>query len=463
MKKNSWIILLLILISIRNYAQIPNRGCGTQAPTTQYDSLFQQKIIDYLNTTTAASRVQSTFQIPVIFHVIHGGQAIGTFPNIAQAQLNSQVQVLNDDYSGIGFNTGTYPSTAFLNYAMNTQVLPGSKDAFGNIAIANTGISFCLALKDSLGNILSEPGIERKNWNSIAGASNPALVTTAANLTTLMDNTIKPATIWSPNKYLNIWVTDGGGGLLGYSTFPAGSTLPGIPTGLGTATTDGIWVYGKCFGSSNIFPGGSYAPPFDLGRVCTHETGHWFGLTHIADCPASSDWCDDTPGGGFTMPAGCSKSYPLGVGTCTTYPSNSPDGEMFMNFMGYSDDCDMYMFTQDQANRMNVARLNSPYRKLLGTHGLCPTSCALGINENVNRNNFTIYPNPANDYFILNFTSQSQNIKVIVTDALGKVVFEKYNSRESELKINTSSFSKGIYFVTVSGNGFTEVKKLVID
>lgn len=375
MKKNSWIILLLILISIRNYAQIPNRGCGTQAPTTQYDSLFQQKIIDYLNTTTAASRVQSTFQIPVIFHVIHGGQAIGTFPNIAQAQLNSQVQVLNDDYSGIGFNTGTYPSTAFLNYAMNTQVLPGSKDAFGNIAIANTGISFCLALKDSLGNILSEPGIERKNWNSIAGASNPALVTTAANLTTLMDNTIKPATIWSPNKYLNIWVTDVNPsvGLLGYATFPPLSGLTGI-SGAGTATTDGLWCWAKTCGSQNIFAAGVYSAPYNYGRTLTHEISHYLGIRHTwGDISCGNDFCNDTPSeqSGTTG----APTYPYLPNICTsTVPPTGPEGVMFMNFADYTDDAAMYMFTEDQKIRMQTAMTNSPYRNQLGTHGLCNTA-----------------------------------------------------------------------------------------
>lgn len=405
-----------------------------------------------------------TCVIPVIIHVVHGGQAVGTYPNLAQGQLNSQIQVLNDDYAGTGFNVSLYPGSAFTAYATNTIISAASKDGLGRIKIANTNISFCLALYDSLGNTLSEPGIDRINYNALptysAGTKNPGAYST--NITTYLNNYLKPKTIWNPNKYFNIWVTDGGGGLLGYSTFPAGSTLPGIPTGLGTATTDGVWVYGRCFGSSNIFPGGTYAAPYDLGRVCTHETGHWFGLTHIASCPASDDWCIDTPGGGFTMPAGCSKSYPLGVGTCTSYPSNSPDGEMFMNFMGYSDDCDMYMFTQDQANRMNTARVNSPYRKSLGLHGLCPTSCALGVNESIIENNFTIYPNPAYDHFVIRIGTK-QNVKIEVRDAIGKVIIEKSSSDAETVMINASALSKGIYFVNVTGDNFKGVKKLIVE
>jgi gliding motility-associated-like protein len=376
MKKNSWFILLLILISIGSYAQIPNRGCGTQAPTIQYDSLFQQKIVDYLNTTTAASRVQSTFQIPVIFHVIHGGQTIGTFPNIAQAQLNSQVQVLNDDYSGIGFNIGTYPATAFQAYATNTLVAAASKDGLGRIGISNTGISFCLALKDSLGNVLTEPGIERINWNSIVGASNPALITTAANLMTLMDNTIKPSTIWSPNKYLNIWITDVNPsvGLLGYATFPPLSGLTGI-SAAGTATTDGLWCWAKTCGSQNIFAAGVYSAPYNYGRTLTHEISHYLGIRHTwGDISCGNDFCNDTPPeqSGTTG----SPTYPYLPNACPSYtPPTGPEGVMFMNFADYTADAAMYMFTEDQKIRMQTAMTNSPYRNQLGTHGFCsPTA-----------------------------------------------------------------------------------------
>jgi len=412
--------------------------------------------------------------IPVIIHVIHGGVPVGTYPNLLQGQLNSQIQVLNDDYAGVGYNSTLYPVNAFTTFATNTIIAASSIDGLGRIKIANTGITFCLALKDSLGNTLLEPGIDRVDYNTLPAltgtftSKNPAnsAYSNVPKFQAFMDNYIKPNTTWNCSKYFNIWVTDASSAIaiLAYSTFPPASTLPGISSGMGTRTTDGLWVKGRYFGSSVIFPGGTYLAPWDLGRSCTHETGHWLGLTHSSSCPASSDWCDDTPGtGGISTIPTCTTSYPFNVGSCTSYPSNSPDGEMFMNFMGYSDDCAMYMFTQDQANRMNVARANSPYRKLLGTHGLCPTSCALSVKGISKQDNFSIYPNPANDHVILNFTTHTQNLKVVVTDALGKVVHEKNSSGDPELKINTSSFSKGLYFVSVSGDGFKELKKLIIE
>jgi hypothetical protein len=411
--------------------------------------------------------------IPVIIHVIHGGQAPGTYPNLAQGQLNSQIQVLNDDHAGIGLNSGTYPSTAFTTWATNTFVTASSIDGMGRIKIANTNVTFCLALKDSMGNTLTEPGIDRVDYNTLPAltgtytSKNPAnpVYNNLSKFQGFMDGYIKPNTIWNCSKYYNIWVSDVSSavGLLGFSTFPPNSTLPGILSYFGTKTTDGTWIWAKTFGSSTIFPGGTYQAPWDKGRACTHETGHWLGLLHSYSCP-TNDYCNDTPPGSSTLmtPATCSTTYPFLPGTCSSFPTNSPDGQMYMNFMDVSDDCAMYMFTQDQANRMNTARINSPYRKLLGTHGLCPTSCALSVNGIRRSANFALYPNPASNYFIVGL-EKKENVKIEIMDAVGKIVMEKSSSDSETIKINTSSFSKGIYFVNVSGMDFKEIKKLIIE
>ncbi|MBP8034252.1 MAG: gliding motility-associated C-terminal domain-containing protein [Bacteroidia bacterium] len=371
MKIKLFIILFLGLSFTKLYSQMPNRGCATAVPSAQYDSLLQQQVLDYLNNSSAASRVQTTYQIPVIIHVIHNGQAVGTYPNLAQGQLNSQIQVLNDDYAGTGFNTGTYPATAFQTYATNTVIAAASKDGLGRIGISNTGITFCLAGKDSLGNTLAEPGIERKHWNTIAGASNPTTFTTAATYMSFMDNVIKPSTIWSPNKYLNIWVTDISSSIiLAYSTFPTLSTLAGLSGG-GTATTDGLVCKATAFGSQNIFPSGTYDPVYKYGRTITHELSHYLGVKHIwGDAACASDFCNDTPPAqGATYNT---QTYPYLPNNCpTNLPATGPNGVMFMNFADYTDDVAMYMFTDEQKTRMQTTMLNSPYRKLLGTHGLC--------------------------------------------------------------------------------------------
>ena len=426
MKKKLHLVLLIVsLVAGINYAQVtnigqlPNRGCATQVPSQQWETQFQQLVSQYLqqNPTQAkmianSSQNMSGYTIPVIMHVIHGGQAVGTFPNLLQGQLNSQVTVLDNDYSGIGQNVGNYPATAFTNYATNAVVLASSKDASGRIGIANFNINFCLATMDTLGNILAEPGIHRVNYNSLPAltgtftSKNPAAA--AYNSTGafmgFIDGYIKKNTIWNVSKYLNIWVTDQptGLGLLGYATFPYLSTLTGIPGSTGSATTDGFWSWSSSFGSSTIFPGGTYSAPYDKGRTCTHEIGHWLGLRHIwGDGTCLTDYCNDTPPA--TAANGGSPTYPYQPNTCTSAtPPNGPNGCMFMNFMDYTDDLAMYMFTSDQRTRAHVTMQNSPYRKFLGTHGLCNLPAPIA--------NFSVSPTPVCVGSTLNITDWSLNL-----------------------------------------------------
>lgn len=352
------------------YAQSsPADFCGTAIPDQQWEQAFQQEIQNRF--PDAASRKQPTvFTIPVIIHVIHGGQAVGTYPNLAQGQLVSQIKVLNDDFGGIGQSTGNYNNQAFVNWAINENLPGASVDGLGRVKIANCMIQFCLATKDTNGNVLPEPGIDRINYVT-RGWSNPYAMNSYSAFKSLIDNTIKPQSIWNVSRYMNIWVTDeniqAAGGLLGYATFPPLSSLNGLPGSYGTSTTDGFWCYAKAFGSIDEFPTGTYYGTNNKGRTATHEIGHYMGLRHIwGDGNCLTDYCNDTPPASdknFYTPA-----YPYKVNSCG---SNAPDGEMFMNFMDYTNDASKYMYTADQMTRMQTAMSVSPYRKFLGTHNLC--------------------------------------------------------------------------------------------
>src|SRR5690606_33494061 len=191
--------------------------------------------------------VNEVITIPVVVHVIHSGQSIGVGANISDAQVISQITVLNQDYrraaNSPGYNT----------------------DPVG----ADTEIQFCLAQRDPQGNPTN--GINRVNlgnttWNEY-------------NVQTIL----KPNTYWDPTKYLNIWVCQFGGDLnqtLGYAQFPTGTGLPGLGGGSSGSVTDGVIIGYQYFGSSSL-AAGSYAPPYDKGRTTTHEVGHWLGLRHI--------------------------------------------------------------------------------------------------------------------------------------------------------------------------------------
>lgn len=328
--------------------QLNKRGCATEIPTAEWDAWFNKKVEEYKQNNSSKRNINS-FTIPVIVHVIHGGQAVGTFPNISQAQIKSQIAVLNKDFAGTGMNSVLLAQTGF-----------------STVGAANCNITFCLAQSDPNGGPLAEPGIDRVNYVS-NGWSNPVTATDLNSFKVLMDGTIKQNTIWDPARYFNIWVSDvhSNVGILGYATFPGGTSMAGLPAA-GNASDDGIWVWARSFGSTGILQS-----PYNFGRTATHETGHWLGLRHIGgdgnnnpngDCSAT-DYCNDTPpqkGGYSSGQYGQNfggPSYPLHVNVCS-----SQYGDMFMNFMDYTDDAFNYMFTPDQNARIQTALSEGYYR-----------------------------------------------------------------------------------------------------
>ncbi|MCB0561849.1 MAG: PKD domain-containing protein [Phaeodactylibacter sp.] len=261
---------------------------------------------------------QEIITIPVIVHVVHNGQAVGSGPNISQAQVQSQIDALNEDYrrSGAGFNN--HP------------------------AGADVEIEFALALVDPQGNPLPEPGIDRVN------GGRPAWEDAA------IESTLKPNTSWDPNRYCNIWTVQFGGqtaDLLGYAQFPSLSSLPGLDQNMGPAQTDGVVIRWQSFGRA-----GNLAAPYDRGRTATHEIGHWLGLRHIwgdGDC-SMDDFCADTP------PAGQPNYSCIEVNSCA-----GGDRDMIENYMDYTEDACMSIFTNNQKERIRTVMNVSPRRKEL--------------------------------------------------------------------------------------------------
>ncbi|RYF77048.1 MAG: zinc metalloprotease, partial [Cytophagaceae bacterium] len=131
-----------------------------------------------------------------------------------------------------------------------------------------------------------------------------------------------------PAHNLNIWICNIGGGILGYAQFPGGS-----------AATDGVVIGPQYFGNT-----GYVAAPYDKGRTATHEIGHWLNLRHIwGDASCGNDLVADTPTQ-QTANYGC-PSFPHV--TC----GNGANGDMYMNYMDYTNDPCMYMFTNGQTTR----------------------------------------------------------------------------------------------------------------
>jgi zinc-dependent metalloproteinase lipoprotein len=269
------------------------------------------------------------YTLPVIFHVVHNNEAVGSGNNVSAARIQAQILQLNKDFAN----------------------LSGSPYA----SASNSGIQFALATKDPSGNTLSEPGIERIRRNTKGWTAPPYT-------DTYIDATIKPNSYWDPTKYLNIWLLDmsiTGNEILGFATFPSASTLSGLDNDE-TAETAGLAIdpttVGSVFTSTTC---GSTTSPYTLGKTLTHEIGHFLGLRHIwGDANCGTDYCDDTP-----------IHYEDNYGKPAHPKSNScgTADEMFENYMDYTDDDVLNTFTADQVDRMQTVLLNSTRRKTLPT------------------------------------------------------------------------------------------------
>lgn len=331
------------------------RAMNPDLPSLAQDEIWlQNKIVEYkANEAAKAANGQpksTLLTIPIIFHIITSGSGA---TNIAASRVQAQVDQLNLDYRNLAGST--------------------------NPVAADVQIEFCLAMVDPNGNVLTEPGIHRV---TTYGAGTQTQTT--------MDNTIKPATIWDANNYMNVWVANLGGGLLGYAQFPSSSGLSGLSANGGSASTDGVVILYTSLGSVASPTAG--AAPYNLGRTLTHEMGHWLGLRHIwgdGGCTVD-DFCNDTPAAGAAN-YGC----PTGTNSCTggTYPGN----DMIENYMDYTDDPCMNIFTADQKTRIRTVMDVCPRRMTLASSSACslPASDDAGISAIVN---------PASDLCATTFT-----------------------------------------------------------
>lgn len=271
-----------------------------------------------------SSQIGGIITIPVVVHVIHSGQAEGTAPNITDAQVQSQITVLNQDY----------------------RKLLGSPGYNTNPVGADTQIQFALAQQDPNGNPTN--GIDRRAFCELSWSDLD------------VEAILKPATIWDPTQYMNMWsinLTDKT--VLGYAQFPDAAGLQGLSTSGGTASTDGVVSSYTAFGS-NFYNDGSFILDltYNAGRTMTHEVGHWLGLRHIwGDSSCGTDYCADTP-----IHHDANYGCPT-VLSCDVVPVN----EMVENYMDYTDDACMNIFTLNQKDRITTIINNAARRSSLKT------------------------------------------------------------------------------------------------
>jgi hypothetical protein len=352
---------------------------------------------------------QSVITIPVVVHIVYNSAA----ENISDAQVGSQLAVLNRDYRKLNADTtgipGCYRSRA-----------------------ADCGFRFALANVDVNG--VATSGILRKHTTIQAFGVN---------------DDMKYATkggddAWDRDSYLNIWVVNLTNGILGYSSVVGGPK-----------DTDGVTILYTAFGTT-----GTAAAPFNLGRTATHEIGHWLNMIHTwGDADCGTDDVDDTP-----QQEAATRGNPSGI---VVSCGNAPFGNMYMDYMDFTDDIGMHMFTNGQRDRMRTLFTEGGFRYPLlsstavTTTPVSTTTPPISGTTGDSSQSLSLYPNPAVSGVSVTMTDGSSIGSIMdVYNQTGQKIMSVRITQQS-FQLNVSSLSKGMYFIRINGGKQKSIFKLV--
>lgn len=427
-----------LLLSVQAWAQ---RNCGYPLIVEQAEARFPgtrsnlaiQRQAAFDRATRAYSKSGSTLKttgtniIPVVFHFVIDSNAFKAVGGIAgiEDRINSQLTALNNDYNANNADKVKIPSVWTSLYA-------------------NIGITFKLAHVDPSGAYTKGYDIK------IVPNGTEYDATTAAKPVKFSSSGGTDA--WDNTSYLNIWVTKlqaMGGSVLGVTVPPS---LPGY-----TIPERGVAVHLYAFGVRKSFSD-PYITNIDKGRTLTHEIGHYFNLEHTWGddnglCPGSGgvdDGIADTPpeaDATFGAP-----SYPL-FDTCSR--ASSISGVMFMNYMDYTDDVSMYMFTKGQSAVMQGQLLPGGDSYTLTQHPSLSIYLSNSINE------IKLYPNPSKDIIHIDCPITNKLGKWEIINLMGQKVLEQTETTINNIDVR--QLHKGVYFVLLYFDNNTFTQKIIVE
>ena len=394
----------LILISLL-FFQMQSKGQSAECATDyihnnlmQTDSVYRKQIVTLESQVEASiqnhanTNLRSTlYTIPVVVHVIHLGEPIGTGSNISDIQIQQAIIGLNNRFRNV------------------------------NGLGADVEMEFCLASKDPNGN--STNGINRVNGSSVANYSANGITPTGNPCSGAVATVIKDLSRWPVSDYYNIWVVSEicNGGFVGYASYPVGGLYDGL-----------VIVSTSMTSTSGTLP---------------HEVGHGFFLYHTfngdggnvscpvdTNCLINGDLVCDTP--------------PHKQSDCgTTNPCTSAgvwDNSRY-NYMAY---CPLVnRFTQGQKDRIRATAIVAPRASLLTSVGCGP----LGINESSSSNMFSVFPNPAQSVINVKANIKLIGSAYVIYDNTGKTIIKgKLTSEDTTIELG--NLSGGIYLFSVGEN-----------
>jgi hypothetical protein len=423
--KKLYVTAVLALSSAFLFAQQQEK-CASM--TLLHEQLQDENVANRMEMTRAAAAqwradhpegIRSSaplLTIPVVVHVLYKTTA----QNISDAQIFSQIAIMNEDYRRLNPDTGNTPSV------------------FDSIA-ADMQIEFCLATRDPQGNPTN--GITRTSTTGgqLFGFFSPIFEDAKYD-------SLGGKDAWPADQYLNIWVCEMIPGLLGYAQFPGGDVA-----------TDGVVISYQSFGDI-----GTVTAPSTLGRTTTHEVGHWLGLYHIwgddSDC-TGSDSIPDTPNASAASQSDCQVLLNSCSNEDVFWGSVDP-ADMVQNYMDYSHDSCMNMFTLGQkARAMSFLYTDSTRFGLFSSTAGCN---ALSVQESTFGQYFSVYPNPADGIVNVSyFGAWNPAMSIEVIDITGKTV-SAYTTTAYSYTLDLSSLPAGVYTLKFTGSTETAMKKIVL-
>ncbi len=404
--------LLLFFFSLTAFASA--QRCATSEYMTDMAIMHPSTKTDAVSDSTHTSRdtlPNEVIVVPVVIHILYNSNS----QNISDAQILSQLNVLNEDYRRLNTDSVNTPAP------------------FKGVA-ADSRITFRLAKVDPNGYYTT--GIIRKYTNQGFFLSDDEMKFSSGG----------GDDAWDYHKYLNIWVCNLFGRTLGYATMPGGP-----------AERDGIVIQYTAFGTT-----GTVIAPYNKGRTTTHEIGHWLGLRHPwGDAVCGDDSIADTPPQeGAT--SGCPSFPQLSSCSINSY------GNMFMDFMDFTDDACMNMFTKGQAAEMRgLFALGNIRNSILTSNVLDSTLAIKDTTTNDSDNNIagtviTVFPNPFTDHFTIH-SNDGKGLAGVTAKlySVGGKLFLQQIIPSSDVTINTSNLPAGIYILKLEGLNTPKVFKLI--
>lgn len=404
-------LLAFLFLCATAYHTMSQRSCRSQEylqQLLQTDPELAQRISRFEAAASSANKEilsqiaggtgpgSSVIRIPVVVHVLYNSPV----QNVSDAQIQSQIDALNRDFRRRNDDTVKTPA-AFRHLAADCQ------------------FEFVLANVDPKGFVTT--GIIRKHTNiQLFG----------------IDDRIKSSANggddpWDSNSYLNIWVGQLAGSLIGYAS----------PV-YGDRNKDGVAINYSAFGTM-----GTAGAPFNKGRVLVHEVGHWLGLRHIwGDRACGDDYVDDTPPQ-QTSSYGCVTGSPTSCGN---------SGNMYMNYMDLTFDACTNLFTQGQKAKMRSLFAKDGWREaLLSSKAADGNGRPVPVESPIDTvaASIGLFPNPVQSMLTIDVKADEQQLGKTVTvyNHLGQQVLQARLTKQV-LQLNMRSLQEGMYFVRIGDN-----------